>query len=151
VASAVAETLCAHGNVVVAFTRDIDDPSEVFCVGLRLTGGLQRSFPQLARVLLHIGLTAVIADQGGLIAHARRDLVAAIDAGRFDVDADLGLHITTGSLLGLAALLDANPGLDADKIADEYAARVLRACGLSDGDAREIVARPLPAVTAAFQ
>jgi AcrR family transcriptional regulator len=146
--AAVAETLRAHGDIVEALTRDIGDPAEVFCVGLRLTGRLQRSFPQLARVLLHTGMSRVMADNGGLIAHARRDLTAAIAAGRFDIaDANLGLHITAGSLLGLVALLDADPVTDADTLADEYAARTLRAFGLSDRDARELAARPLPELT----
>ncbi len=148
-ATAVAETLRAHGDVVEELTRDFDDPAEVFCVGLRLTGRLQRSFPQLTRVLLNIGMTAVLADRGGLIAQARRDLEAAIAAGRLDVDAGLGIHMTTGSMLGLLALLDAEPSLDAGALADDHAIRILRACGLSDGQARELAARPLPDITAA--
>jgi AcrR family transcriptional regulator len=145
--AAVADTLRAHGDIVEALTRDISDPAEVFCVGLRLTGRLQRSFPQLARVLLHTGMSRVMADNGGLIAHARRDLTAAITAGRFDIaDADLGLHITAGSLLGLIALLEADPAADAGTLADEYATRMLRAFGLSDRDARELAARPLPEI-----
>jgi hypothetical protein len=147
----VSETLRAHGEVVEELTRDFDDPAEVFCVGLRLTGRLPRSFPQLSRVLLHIGMTAVLADEGGLIAQARRDLEAAIAAGRLDVDVGLGMHVTTGSMLGLIALLDAEPNLDAGAVADDHAIRILRAFGLSDGDARELVARPLPDITAALK
>lgn len=149
-AAAVSETLRAHGEVIEALTRDFDDPAEIFCVGLRLTGRLQRSFPQLARVLLHAGVAAVLADEGGLIAQARRDLEAAIAAGRLAVDVDLGMHITIGSMLGLIALLDAQPGLDAGAVADDHAIRILRAFGLGGGEARDLAARPLPDITAAL-
>jgi AcrR family transcriptional regulator len=143
--AAVAATLRAHGDMVAALTRGIDDPAEVFCVGLRLTGRLQRSFPQLARVLLNTGLTAIMASQEGLLGHARRDIAAAVGSGRFDLtDTGLALHITAGSLLGLAALLDSQPNADAGPLADEYAARVLRAFGLSQDEAGAIASRPLP-------
>lgn len=146
-ATAVSETLRAHGDVVEALTRDLDDPAEVFCVGLRLTGRLQRSLPQLGRVLLNTGLAAILCDKDGLVAQARRDLAAAVAARRFDIDVELALHITAGSLLGLMALLDAQPHLDADELADEYAARVLRAFGLTARQARALVTRPLPGPT----
>jgi AcrR family transcriptional regulator len=143
--AAVAETLRSHGEFVATLTSGLDDPAEVFCVGLRLTGRLQRSFPELARVLTRTGMSAVMADQDGLIARARRDLEAAAAAGRLDVgDIELALHITAGSLLGLVALLDERPELDADALADDFARRVLRAFGLSGTSAAELVARPLP-------
>jgi len=146
--AAVAATLRAHGDMVTALTRGIDDPAEVFCVGLRLTGRLQRSFPELARVLLNTGLAAIMASQEGLVAHARRDITAAIASGRFDItDTGLALHVTAGSLLGLAALLDTSPDLDAGQLADQYAARILRAFGLSQPEADSIAARPLPDLT----
>jgi hypothetical protein len=113
--------------------------------GLRLTGRLQRSFPELARVLLNTGLAAIMASQEGLLSHVRRDIAAATASGRFDItDTGLALHITAGSLLGLAALLDINPDLDAGQLADEYAARVLRAFGLSPAEAAGIASGPLP-------
>ncbi|HYZ52048.1 MAG TPA: hypothetical protein VE733_00850 [Streptosporangiaceae bacterium] len=61
------------------------------------------------------------------------------------------LDIGAGSLLGLAALLDANPDLDAGALADEYAARVLRACGLSKAEAAQLASRPLPDLTSFAQ
>ena len=150
--AAVAETLRAHGEFVTALTRDLDDPAEVFCVGLRLTGRLQRSFPRLAQVLLHTGMSAVLASQDGLLVQARRDLEAAVAAGRFDIgDTDLAMHVTAGSMLGLVALLDSRPALDADAAADDYARQVLRGFGLSDTDAAELVARPLPGVAPSDQ
>jgi AcrR family transcriptional regulator len=144
-AAAVAQTLRAHGDLIASLTHDLDDPAEVFCVGLRLTGRLQRSFPELARVLLNTSLPGIMAGQEGLLGPARRDITAAITRGRFDLtDVDLALHITAGSMLGLATLLDRDPHLDAGPLADEYAARVLRAFGLSPAEAQDIARRPLP-------
>lgn len=52
--------------------------------------------------------------------------------------------MTAGSMLGLIALLDANPGLDADALADTYAVRMLRTHGLSKTEATQVASRPLP-------
>jgi hypothetical protein len=99
-------------------------------------------------VLLNTGLSAIMADQVGLLAHVRRDLTAAINDGRFDItDVDLALHFDAGSMLGLFALLDADPELDADALADQHAVRVLRGFGLSKPEAERLVSRPLPHLT----
>jgi AcrR family transcriptional regulator len=144
-AAAVSDALRTHGDFVAALTQDLEDPAEVFCVGMRLTGRLQRAYPHVARVMLNTGTGTLMADKGGLIARAHGDISAAFAAGRFDIDdSDLALHITAGSLLGLIALLDAGPSLDADALADEYALRVLRAFGLTAREATRLVARPLP-------
>lgn len=143
--AAIAATLGSYAEQVQSLTADIDDPAEVFCIGLRLTGRLQRTQRHLARVLLQIGLGAIVAEQGGLLAHARHDLDRTIESGRFDIaDADLALHMTTGSMLGLTALLDADPDADADALADEHAARLLRAFGLGAAATAKLLARPLP-------
>ena len=145
--AAVSATLRAHGDLIRSLTDGMDDPAEVFCVGLRLTGRLQRRFPQLARVLANTGVAQIVADRG-ILAHLRRDLAAAAAAGRFDIDVDLAVHLTAGSQLGLIAMLDADPDLDADALADEHATRMLRACGVTKSTAARLVARPLPHLTA---
>jgi hypothetical protein len=133
--------------MVAALTRGIDDPAEVFCVGLRLTGRLQSSFPELARMLLNTGLAAIMASQEGLLSHARRDITAAIASGASTSPTPAWPCVTAGSRLGLTALLDASPGLDAGPLSDQYAARVLRAFGLSHAEGDSIAARPLPDLT----
>lgn len=145
-AAAVRDAMRRHAELVASLTETTEDPAEVFCVGLRLTGRLQRAFPTLARVLLRSGLEQ-LTDDRGLMAYVRRDVQAAIDAGRFDrQDVDLALSLAGGSLLGLIALLDARPDLDAASVADSYAVRVLRALGVVEHDAQELVRRPLPAL-----
>lgn len=142
---ALAETLRVHGEFVAALTKDIEDPAEIFCVGMRLTGRLQREFPHLARVLVHTDPATLMADRGGLVTQAQNDIEAAIAAGRFDItDSDFAIHLTTGALQALVAMLDARPEIDADAVADEFAERILRSFGLSPEDAAELVSRPLP-------
>jgi AcrR family transcriptional regulator len=144
--AAILEALHLHAELVAAASAGIEDPAEVFCVGVRLTGRLQRAMPQLARVLINFGLQHLLAAEG-MAAHAREDLQAAIDSGRFDVtDVDLALVLTGGALLGLVTLLDSDPGLDADRLADETATRVLRSLGLTKAEASRLAARPLPEI-----
>ena len=142
--AALAETLRAHGDIASTLTDGMDDPAEVVCVGMRLAGRMQHTYPQLARVLLNTGPAAVMAQESGLIDHVRKDITAAVDSARFDIDVEFAVHITAGAMLGLTALLDANPGLDADALADEYAVRMLRAYGLSKTEATQVASRPLP-------
>jgi AcrR family transcriptional regulator len=142
--AAIIDTLRQHGDFVAAVTADLADPAEVFSVGLRVTGRLPRQFPQLAQVLANSGTKYLLSDEG-LAPQALRDIRAAVATGRFDVeDAELALAMTGGSLLGLLQLLDSRPDADAEQLADEFATRVLRSCGLSRADAKKLVSRPLP-------
>lgn len=142
--AAIVEVLRLHAHLVAAASAGIGDPAEVFCVGLRLTGRLQRAMPQAARVLINFGLQHLLAEEG-IAEQARVDLKAAVDTGRFDLtDIDLALVLAGGALLGLVTLLDSDPELDADRLADELAVRVLRALGISKAEARRLASRPLP-------
>jgi hypothetical protein len=77
---------------------------------------------------------------------AIRDLQRAKDSGRltFD-DPTLAIACTGGALLGVLhlSLVEREPSA-IDRAADGLAVNLLRMFGLSDSDAREIVARPLP-------
>lgn len=143
--AAVTDALRAHGDRIRSLNGAVEDPVEVFCVGLRLSGRWQRSHPQLARVLANTGMAQLLSNRGGLLADARRDLTVAIGTGRFDVtDVDLALDLAAGSLIALFARLDAQPGVDAGALADDYAAHVLRGLGMSGVAAQRLIARPLP-------
>src|SRR5919106_3053674 len=67
--AALAETLRAHGDIASTLTDGMDDPAEVVCVGMRLAGRMQHTYPQLARVLLNTGPAAVMAQETGLMDH----------------------------------------------------------------------------------
>jgi AcrR family transcriptional regulator len=140
VESTVEDWALLRDRIVAGF----DDPAEVFAVSFRMAGRLQRQAPELARALLNSGLGVLTHDQG-LAPRARRDIVAATAAGRFDVeDPDIALMAAGGSLLGLLHWLDEHPGADAEALSDEMAERILRMFGMSKREARKLCTRALP-------
>ena len=121
-----------------------DDPAEVFAVSFRMLGRLQRQAPELARALLNSGVGVLTHDEG-LAPRARRDIIAAMEAGRFDVgDVDMALMAAGGSMLGLLQWLETRPDADAAALSDEMAERVLRMFGMAKREAKKLCARPLP-------
>jgi AcrR family transcriptional regulator len=140
VESTVEDWALLRDQIVAGF----DDPAEVFAVSFRMAGRLQRQAPELARALLNSGLGVLTHDQG-LAPRARRDIVAATEAGRFDVeDPDIALMAAGGSLLGLLHWLDVHADADAAALSDEMAERILRMFGLTKREARKLCTRPLP-------
>ena len=82
----------------------------MFACSFRLTGRLQRREPELSRVFLNNVLRLLSADNG-LAPRARRDIKAAVDAGRFDVeDLDVAVTMAAGALIALGQLLQDQPG-----------------------------------------
>ncbi|MFE7746609.1 TetR/AcrR family transcriptional regulator [Nocardia sp. NPDC057455] len=121
-----------------------DDPAEVFAVSFRMTGRLQRQIPEMVRVVLNSGMGVMLRDEG-LAPRARRDILAAQQAGRFEpMDPALAVMAAGGTLLGLLQLLDADPAADADALADEMTYRVLRMFGMNKRTAQRLSSGPLP-------
>ncbi|NNN34028.1 hypothetical protein HLK59_27430 [Streptomyces sp. S3(2020)] len=129
----------------IAPSSELDDPAEMLAVGVRLTGRMQRGHPEVARILLRVGLTR-LASSVGLAPRARRVLRAGAATGRLRVgDIEVALAGAGGALLGVLQLLDMEPDLDAGRAADQLAVNLLCMFGLPPAEARELVARPLPA------
>ncbi len=123
----------AYGQLLDELTADIEDPAEVFASSFRLTGRLHRREPELSRVLLNNVLRLLSADDG-LAPRARRDIAAAVDAGRFDVDdLDVAVTMTAGALLALGQLLHDQPDRDVDETTDRVTEDLLRMFGTPDG------------------
>jgi AcrR family transcriptional regulator len=142
--AAVAEVLDAHGALLDRFTESIEDPAEVFACSFRLTGRLFRRRPQESQILLAKGLSLLSSDRG-VAPRARRDIQAAAEAGRFNVnDADLALAVAGGALLGLGQLLSDQPDRDDAIAADAVTENVLRLFGMLPHEAHAICQRPLP-------
>jgi AcrR family transcriptional regulator len=142
--AAVEAALEAHGALLDELTADLDDPAHVFAQSYRLTGRLHRRNPELSKVLLNNGLRLAGADKG-LAPRARRDIDAAVRAGRFSVrDPDLALVTVAGAALCLGQLLHDHPGRDDAEAADHVTEDLLRMLGLPAGEAHEICQRPLP-------
>jgi AcrR family transcriptional regulator len=142
--AAVTEVLDAHGALLDEFTASIDDPAETFATSFRLTGRLFRRRPQESQILLANGRALLHSDRG-LAPRARRDVTAAVAAGRFTVeDIELALAVAGGALLGLGNLLQTDPERDDARAADAVTENVLRIFGLSSDGARALCDLPLP-------
>jgi AcrR family transcriptional regulator len=145
--AAITEVLDAHGALLDQFTAAIDDPAEIFATSFRLTGRLFRARPQESQILLANGMALLSSDQG-LAPRARRDIAAAVAAGRFTVDdTDLALAIAGGALLGLGNLLRTQPERDDARDADVVTEDILRLFGLTSDEARALCERPLPGLS----
>ncbi|WP_433673028.1 TetR/AcrR family transcriptional regulator [Nocardia sp. CA-136227] len=122
-----------------------DDPAEVFAVSFRMTARLQRQVPEMIRVILNSGTSVLLRDEG-LAPRARRDIIAAQEAGRFEqMDPDMAVMAAGGSLLGLLQLLDAQPDADAGALADEMTYHMLRMFGMNKRSAQRLTSTELPA------
>ncbi|WP_433623032.1 TetR/AcrR family transcriptional regulator [Nocardia sp. CA-120079] len=144
--AAIEEALDRHGSTLDALTEGMDDPAQIFAQSFRLTGRLHRKNPTLSKVLLNHGL-ALVSSTKGLVPRARRDIDAAVRAGRFQVrDAELAMTIVAGASLCLGQLLHDNPERDDGAAADEVTEDLLRMFGIPPDEAREICERPLPPI-----
>ncbi|CAM4401197.1 DNA-binding transcriptional regulator EnvR [Mycobacterium basiliense] len=149
--AAIADVLDAHGALLDRITASIEDPAETFATSFRLTGRLFRQRPQESGILLANGSTLLSSDRG-VAPRARRDIRAAADAGRFQIDdPDLALAMAGGALLGLGTLLRSDPQRDGDMAADTVTEKLLRLFGIEANEARAICQRPLPDLDAAGQ
>ena len=133
-----------YGHLLDDLTRGIEDPAEVFACSFRLTGRLHRREPELSRVFLNNVLRLLSADSG-LAPRARRDITAAVDAGRFEVeDLDVAVTMTAGALIALGQLLLDQPERDVEETTDRVAEELLRMFGVTPRQAKQICSLPLP-------
>lgn len=138
------DVMDAYGQLLDRVTAGIQDPAEVFAAGFRLTGRLHRRAPELSRVLLN-NATRLLAAPNGLAPRARRDLQAAMRAGRLDaMDLDVAIALAAGALIALLQLLDDQPDRDIHETTDQIAVHLLRTYGMSAEEAGEVCSRPLP-------
>ena len=146
--AAVEHVMDGYGQLLDDLTRGIKDPAEVFACSFRLTGRLQRAEPELSRVFLNNVLRLLGADSG-LAPRVRRDIKAAVDAGRFVVeDLDVAVTMAAGVLIGLGQLLHDKPERDVEETTDRVTEELLRMFGLRAATARRICKLPLPDLAA---
>ena len=144
--AAVEAVMDAYGQRLDQVTAGIEDPAEVFAGSVRLTGRLHRREPELSRVLLN-NLPRLLSADDGLAPRARRDIAAAVDAGRFavaDVDSAVAVAISAGALIALGHLLDDQPDRDVEQTTDRITQDLLRMFGLPRRQAHRISTKPLP-------
>jgi AcrR family transcriptional regulator len=142
--AALTEVLDVHGALLDELTKSFDDPAEAFACSYRLTGRLFRSSPRESAVLLSSGLTLLSSDRG-VAPRARRDIIAAVDAGRVHVeDLSLTMAVVGGALLGLGQLLHDEPDRDDAEATDKVTEHVLTLLGMDADEAHRICQLPLP-------
>lgn len=145
--AALTDALDVHADLLDAYTKSLDDPAEAFSCSFRLTGRMFRRRPQESRVLLSTGLSLLSSDRG-LAPRARRDISAAVEAGRFHVtDVSLALAMVGGALLGLGQLLHDEPDRDDSQAADTVTQNVLTLLGMAADEASRLCQQPLPDLT----
>ncbi|MFI7587353.1 TetR/AcrR family transcriptional regulator [Spongisporangium articulatum] len=144
--AAVESALELQGVALDAWTRDLDDPAEVFARSFRLTGRLHRIEPQLSRVILASGLSMINSDFG-LGPRALRDIEKGRATGRFTVrDAYSALLIAGGAALALGQAIHDHPERDDADLTDQVAEDLLRMFGVPPDEAVAICHSPLPDV-----
>src|SRR6185295_9110993 len=142
--AAVEAVMDGYGQLLDDLTEGIEDPAEVFACSFRLTGRLNRWEPELSRVLLN-NVLKLLSTEDGLAPRARRDIAAAVDAGRFDVaDLDVAVTMAAGALLALGQLLNDQPERDVDETTDRVTEDMLRMFGVPRRQARRICSLSLP-------
>ncbi|GAA4120913.1 TetR/AcrR family transcriptional regulator [Nocardioides fonticola] len=144
--AAVDDALELQGALLDAATEGFEDPAEAFAHSFRVVGRVHRVQPRLSRVLLSRGPELIAADRG-LAPRARRDIAAAIEAGRFTLaDADIGLLVAGGTAMTLGQALHDDPTIDDAAYTDRVTRELLVMFGLAPAEADRICALPLPDV-----
>lgn len=135
-----------YGELLDAWSRDLDDPAEIFARSFRLTGRLHRQVPELSRVLLS-NSSAVANSQHGMAPRVLRDLEQGMSSGRFTVrDARIAFLIIGGAAINLGQTLLEDGNADDAQLTDLVTYELLRMLGLSQAEAAEVISRPLPEV-----
>jgi hypothetical protein len=91
----------------------------------------------------------LLSADSGLAPRARRDIQAAVDAGRFKVDdTDVAVTISAGVLVALGQLLQDQPDRDVEETTDRVTEELLRMFGVPRRQAQRICSLPLPDIGA---
>lgn len=145
--AALLDLLDGYTDWMRSATADLEDPAEIFAASFRLTGRLAGERPDLLAPLLNQGTEILLVERGLRVA-AIADIEAGIAQGRFaEVDPEVMLMTVGGALLGLVRLISTDSSREAEATTDVVTTRVLCLLGLSQSDAVEVVARPLPATS----
>ncbi|MGP8205744.1 MAG: TetR/AcrR family transcriptional regulator [Acidimicrobiales bacterium] len=122
----------------------IADPAERLAVGLRLSGRLGWSHPDIAQFLTGAGLGA-LGTPSGLAPRALRDVRAGQATSRFSFPgAHIALSAVAGGLLGLLGVHQRHPGRIDETTVDRLSEALLRFLGLPAHEAARLVAMSPP-------
>ena len=132
------------GQMIDRASAGISDQAERFAMGMRISGRLGWTHPDVAGFLTGAGLD-ILDIPVGLAPRALRDIQAGQDAGRFTVpDAEIALSAVAGGLLGLLRQCQRKPERVSEASVDQLAEAMLRLLGVPASEAARLVALPLP-------
>jgi len=138
------EVLERWGQLIDRGSAGITDPAELFAVGMRISGRLGWTHPDIAGFLTGAGLNALDIPTG-LAPRALRDIQVGRAAGRLTVpDADIALSAAAGGLLGLLRICQRHPERITETTVDQLAEAVLRLLDVPAPEAARLAALPLP-------
>ena len=138
------EVLERWGQMIDRASAGIADQAELFAVGLRISGRLGWTHPDIAGFLTGMGLDALDIPVG-LAPRALRDIEAGQASGRFTVpDAEIALSAVAGGLLGLLRMCQRHPERVSEASVDQLAEAVLRMLGVPAPEAAGLANLPLP-------
>lgn len=141
---ALTEVLEEYGQALDAACAGLSDPAERYAVGVRMSARLGLQRPAVAQILQQASAEQFSTDHG-LPMRALRDIRQGIDGGRFTIEApELGLMLTVGGCLQFIRASLAQPDAFTEGDADQLAAMLLRALGVSGRVADRIAHQPLP-------
>ncbi len=143
-ATASEEALERWGQMIDRASAGLTDPAELFAVGLRISGRLGWTHPDIAGFLIGAGLDALDIPRG-LAPRALRDIQPGQATGRFTVpDAEIALSAVAGGLLGLLRMRQRQPDRVNQTTVDQLAEALLRLLGVPAPEAARLAALPLP-------
>jgi AcrR family transcriptional regulator len=136
------DTVAVEGAEIDVRTSQLEDPAEIISAAHRMFVRRARTEPEWAWLLVRLNVSHNVA-LAALEPYARRDLRAAIEAGRLSVpNEQIALLAAAGAVVAvMRAVLDGDAPKDADI---HHAEGVLRMFGLTPDDAAEVARRPLP-------
>ena len=138
------EVLERWGQMIDRASAGITDPAERHAVGLRISGRLGWTHPDIAGFLTGSGLDALDSPYG-LSPRALRDIQAGQAAGRFTMpDAEIALSAAAGGMLGLFRMRQRHPERVTETTVDQLAEADLRLLGVPADEAARLTALPLP-------
>ena len=138
------EVLERWAKMIDDASAGMTDPAERFSMGLRISGRLGWTHPDIAGFLTGTGLGALDIPSG-LGPRALRDIQAGQAAGRFTVhDGEIALSAVAGGLLGLLRVHQRHPECTDKTSVDQLAEALLRLLGLPAPEAARLAALPLP-------
>ena len=143
-ATASEEALERWGQMIDRASAGITDPAELFAVGLRISGRLGWTHPDIAGFLTGAGL-GTLDTPHGLAPRALRDIQAGQATSRFTIaDAEIALSAVAGGLLGLLRMHQRHPDRVNQTTVDQLAEALLRLLGVPAPEAARLAALPLP-------